>query len=98
MLLINILHIKGLGYEEVYDYINRHRNTSIIKFLDKKKENKKMGTNIEHITKHTYGKYDRGGKCVCMFRYTYTGIRLIKILLEKGDRYRSRVVRTSRAP
>jgi hypothetical protein len=32
-----------------------------IKFRDKKKENKKMGTSIEHITKHTY---EYGDKCV----------------------------------
>jgi len=33
-----------------------------------------------------------------MFRYTYAGIRLIKMQIERGDRYRSRVTRTSRAP
>ena len=32
-----------------------------IMFRDKKKENKKMGTSIEHITKHTY---EYGDKCV----------------------------------
>jgi len=32
-----------------------------IKFRDKKKENKKMGTNIKHFTKHMY---EYGNKCV----------------------------------
>ena len=32
-----------------------------IEFRDKKKENKKMVTNIEHITKHTY---EHDNKCV----------------------------------
>jgi len=42
--------------------------------------------------------YGRGGKCVYMFRYTYAGIRITKMQIERGDRYRSRVMRTSRAP
>ena len=37
----------------------------------------------------------RGGKCVYMFRYTYAGIREMKIEMEKEDRHMSRVVRTS---
>jgi len=39
--------------------------------------------------------YGRGGKCVYMFRYTYAGVRLIKMQMEKEDRYMSRVMRTS---
>jgi len=42
--------------------------------------------------------YGRGGDCVCMFRYTYAGIRIINMQTEKEDRYRSRVMHTSRAP
>jgi len=42
--------------------------------------------------------YGRGGKCVCTFRYTYAGIRIITMQMEKGDRHRSRAMRTSRAP
>jgi len=41
--------------------------------------------------------YGRGGKCVCMFRYTYAAIRIITMQIEKGDRHRSRVLCTSRA-
>jgi len=41
--------------------------------------------------------YGRGGKCVCMFKYTYTAIRIITMQIEKGDRHRSRVLCTSRA-
>ena len=37
----------------------------------------------------------RGGKCVYMFKYTYAGIREMKIEMEKEDRHMSRVVRTS---
>ena len=44
------------------------------------------------INVHEYG---RGGKCVCMFRYTYAGIREMQMQMEKEDRHRSRVVRTS---
>jgi len=33
-----------------------------------------------------------------MFRYTYAGTRIINLQISKGDRYRSRVMRTSRAP
>jgi len=43
-------------------------------------------------------KYGRGEKCVCMFRYTYATVRIITMEIEKGDRHRSRVMRTSRAP
>jgi len=42
--------------------------------------------------------FGRGGKCVCMFRYTYAGIKIIIMQIQEGDRHRSRVVRTSRAP
>jgi DNA-directed RNA polymerase specialized sigma subunit len=41
--------------------------------------------------------YGRGGKCVCMFRYTYAGIRIIN-KIEKEYRHRSRVTRIPRAP
>ena len=37
----------------------------------------------------------RGGKCVYMFRYTYAGIREIKMQMEKEDWHMSRVMRTS---
>ena len=75
-----------------------------IMFRKTEKENKKMGVNVEHNTKHTY-EYD--GKCVrmwkrrgmrIMFRYTCAGIRIMMMQIKKGDRHRSRVVRTSRAP
>jgi len=36
-----------------------------IEFRDKKKENKKVGTNIENITKHTY---EYGNKCVRIWK------------------------------
>jgi len=29
--------------------------------------------------------YTRGGKCVCMFRYTHAGIRIINTQIEKED-------------
>ena len=41
--------------------------------------------------------YGRGGKCVYMFRYTYAGIRIINMQIEKEHRYMSRVMRTTRA-
>jgi len=41
--------------------------------------------------------YGRGGRCICIFIYTYAGIRIIKMQIDRGDRYRSRVMRTSRA-
>jgi len=31
-------------------------------------------------------KYEREGKCVHMFRYTYEGIRITKMQIEKGTR------------
>jgi len=33
-----------------------------------------------------------------MFRYTYAGIRIIKVEIERGDGYKNRVIRTSKAP
>ena len=42
-------------------------------------------------------KYGRGGKCVYMFRYTYAGIRIIYMQIEKEDRHMSRVMRITRA-
>jgi len=41
--------------------------------------------------------YGRGGKCAFMFRYTYAGIKIIKIQIDRGDRYSNSVMRTSRA-
>ena len=34
--------------------------------------------------------YGRGGKCVYMVRYTYAGIREMKMQIEKEDRHTSR--------
>ena len=42
--------------------------------------------------------YGRGGKCACIFRYTYAGIRIINIQIEKEDRHISRVMCITRAP
>jgi len=39
--------------------------------------------------------YGRGGKCVYMFRYTYTGIRKMKMQIKKDNRHMSRVMRTA---
>jgi len=39
--------------------------------------------------------YGRGGKCVYKFRYTYAGMREMKMQLEKEDRHMSRVMRKS---
>ena len=33
--------------------------------------------------------YGRGGKCLCMFRYTYAAIKIINMQIEKGDRHRN---------
>jgi len=41
--------------------------------------------------------YGRGGKCVYMFRYTFAGIRIINIQIEKEDRHMSRAMRITRA-
>jgi len=38
--------------------------------------------------------YGRGGTCVYMFRYTYAGIREMKMQMEKEDRHIRRVMRT----
>jgi len=35
--------------------------------------------------------YGRGGTCVCMFRYTYAGIRIVSMEIERGDRHRTRL-------
>jgi len=40
-------------------------------------------------------KYGGGRKCVYMFRYTYAGIRPMKMQMEKEDRHVSMVMRTS---
>jgi len=42
--------------------------------------------------------YGRGGKCVYMFRYTYAGIRMINMQIEREDRHMSRVMHITRAP
>jgi len=42
-------------------------------------------------------KYGRGGKCVCMFRYTYAEVRIIIMKIENGDRQRRNVMHKSRA-
>jgi len=42
--------------------------------------------------------YGREGKCVFLFRYTYAGIRIINIHIEKEDRHMSRGMRITRAP
>jgi len=34
--------------------------------------------------------YGRGGKCVYMVRYTYAGMREMKMQIEKEDRHTSR--------
>ena len=39
-----------------------------------------------------------GGRCVYMFRYTYAGIRIPNIQIEKEVRHMSRVMRITRAP
>ena len=41
--------------------------------------------------------YGRGGKCVYMFKYTFAGIRIINIQIEKEDKHMSRVMRITRA-
>ena len=41
--------------------------------------------------------YGRGAKCACMFRYTYAGIRIINMQIEKEDRHVGRVMRITRA-
>jgi len=38
--------------------------------------------------------YGRGGKCVYMLKYTYAGIREMKMQMEKEDRHIRRVMRT----
>jgi len=39
--------------------------------------------------------YGRGGKYAYMFRYTYAGMRDMKMQMETEDRHMSRVMRTS---
>jgi len=60
-----------------------------------------MAINIEHHTKHTHEyiainvyEYGSGGKCSYIFRYTYAGIRGMKMQMEKESRHMSRVMRT----
>jgi len=42
--------------------------------------------------------YGTGGKCVYILRYTYAGLRMINMQIEKEDRHMSRVMRITRAP
>ena len=42
--------------------------------------------------------YGRRGRCECMFRYTYAGISIVNIQIEKEDRHMSRLMRITRAP
>ena len=42
--------------------------------------------------------YGREGKCICLFTYTYAGIRIINMQIEKEDRHMSRDMRTTNAP
>jgi len=46
-----------------------------------------------NMANHVY-EYGRGGNCVYMFRYTYAGIREMKMQMEKEDRHISKVMRT----
>ena len=39
--------------------------------------------------------YGREGKCIYMFRFTYAGIREMKMQMKKEFRHMSRVMRTS---
>ena len=39
-----------------------------------------------------------GGRCVYMFRYTYAGIRIINMEVEKEDRHMRRVMRITSSP
>jgi len=39
--------------------------------------------------------YGRGGKCVYIFRYTFAGIREMKMQMEKEDRHMSWVTCTA---
>jgi len=39
--------------------------------------------------------YEREGQCIYMFRYTYAGIREMKMQVEQEDRQMSSVTRTS---
>jgi len=57
-----------------------------------------MTQNIYMNTVIKVYEHGRGGKCVCMLRYTYAGMKIINMKIEKGDRHRSRVMRTSRTP
>jgi len=63
-----------------------------------------MGINIENkqtihveMAKNVY-EYGRGGKCVCTLRYTYAGIRIINMEVEKEDRHMRRVMRITSSP
>jgi len=44
------------------------------------------------INMHEYG---RGEKCVYMFKYTYAGIREMKIQMEEKDRYTGKAMSIS---
>jgi len=73
-----------------------------IQFVEKEQRKPKDGynLNIQQSTKHmnmaiNVYEYGRGGKCVYTFKYTYKGIREIKMQMEKEDRHLSRIMRTS---
>jgi len=42
--------------------------------------------------------YGTGGRCVYVYRYTYAGIRIIDIQMEKEDRHMGRVIHITRTP
>ena len=73
------------------------------KFQKKKDQNKKTVLNIEHNTKDTR---ENGDKCVRIWKrkemrmhvYMHAGIRITNMQIEKGDRHKSTIMRTSRAP
>jgi len=71
-----------------------------IEFRDKKKENKKIVTNIEYLTKYTY-EYDNKRVRIWKKREMQIHIRNIRIItmqIEQGFTYTRRVMRTSTAP
>jgi len=39
--------------------------------------------------------YEREGQCIYMFRYTYAGIREMKMHMERDDRHMSKAMSTS---
>ena len=76
----------------MFDYTNGQRNIGV--YYVSEKEDSKQKDAYKCKTEYKKGK----GNCVCMFGYTYAGIRIIVIQIETGDRHRRRVMRTLRAP